>query len=126
MLARVSPSVSREKKTKADSKVLLPSSLGPQTISVKHSEDEDLLDDQSSVADSSSLGTDEVSPDIPAEKTTEKTRNKTFNHSLLRPPKNLGTTMFDRLEAMYGSAIKRMLNVQYRSAKFLCNVSGIY
>lgn len=32
----------------------------------------------------------------------------------LRPPRTLETTMFDRLEKMYGPGIKRMLNVQYR------------
>ncbi|GJE86304.1 P-loop containing nucleoside triphosphate hydrolase [Phanerochaete sordida] len=32
----------------------------------------------------------------------------------LRPPRSLETTMFDRLEKMYGPGIKRMLNVQYR------------
>ena len=33
---------------------------------------------------------------------------------VLRPPRTLETTMFDRLERMYGPGIKRMLNVQYR------------
>lgn len=33
---------------------------------------------------------------------------------LLRPPHSLETTLFDRLERMYGPGIKRMLNVQYR------------
>ncbi|PCH37521.1 hypothetical protein WOLCODRAFT_92409 [Wolfiporia cocos MD-104 SS10] len=32
----------------------------------------------------------------------------------LRPPRSLETTLFDRLEKMYGPRIKRMLNVQYR------------
>lgn len=32
----------------------------------------------------------------------------------LRPPRSLETTLFDRLEKMYGPSIKRMLNVQYR------------
>jgi len=32
----------------------------------------------------------------------------------LVPPKTLETTLFDRLEAMYGASIKRMLEVQYR------------
>lgn len=34
--------------------------------------------------------------------------------SLLVPPETLETTLFDRLEDMYGSGIKRMLTVQYR------------
>uniref|UniRef100_A0A8H7XU73 DNA helicase n=1 Tax=Psilocybe cubensis TaxID=181762 RepID=A0A8H7XU73_PSICU len=32
----------------------------------------------------------------------------------LVPPQSLETTLFDRLEAMYGAGIKRMLEVQYR------------
>ena len=32
----------------------------------------------------------------------------------LRPPRSLETTLFDRLEKMYGPGIKRMLDVQYR------------
>jgi DNA polymerase alpha-associated DNA helicase A len=32
----------------------------------------------------------------------------------LRRPRTLETTMFDRLEKMYGPGIKRMLTVQYR------------
>lgn len=34
--------------------------------------------------------------------------------TLLVPPKTLETTLFDRLENMYGSGVKRMLDVQYR------------
>lgn len=34
--------------------------------------------------------------------------------SRLVPPSTLETTLFDRLEAMYGASIKRMLEVQYR------------
>jgi DNA polymerase alpha-associated DNA helicase A len=32
----------------------------------------------------------------------------------IRPPRSLETTLFDRLEKMYGASIKRMLDVQYR------------
>ena len=32
----------------------------------------------------------------------------------LVPPRTLETTLFDRLEKMYGAGIKRMLTVQYR------------
>ena len=32
----------------------------------------------------------------------------------LRPPRTLETTLFDRLETMYGTSIKRLLQVQYR------------
>jgi DNA polymerase alpha-associated DNA helicase A len=33
---------------------------------------------------------------------------------MLRPPRTLETTLFERLERMHGSGIKRMLDVQYR------------
>jgi DNA polymerase alpha-associated DNA helicase A len=36
------------------------------------------------------------------------------NRKPLKPPRTLETTLFDRLEKMYGPGIKRMLNVQYR------------
>lgn len=32
----------------------------------------------------------------------------------LRPPRTLETTLFDRLERIYGPGIKRLLAVQYR------------
>lgn len=32
----------------------------------------------------------------------------------LIPPKSLETTLFDRMEAMWGDGVKQMLNVQYR------------
>ncbi|KAF9256839.1 P-loop containing nucleoside triphosphate hydrolase protein [Marasmius fiardii PR-910] len=40
--------------------------------------------------------------------------------SALKPPNTLETTLFDRLEEMYGSRIKRMLEVQYRMNKRIC------
>jgi hypothetical protein len=32
----------------------------------------------------------------------------------LKPPRTLETTLFDRLERLYGEGIKRVLKVQYR------------
>ena len=40
-----------------------------------------------------------------------KIKNK---HPTLRPPRTLETTLFQRLEALYGPGIKRVLQVQYR------------
>ncbi|KAG6914845.1 hypothetical protein DXG01_014977 [Tephrocybe rancida] len=40
--------------------------------------------------------------------------------SLLRPPRTLETTLFDRLEDMYGNSIKRMLTIQYRMHSQIC------
>ncbi|KAF8065235.1 P-loop containing nucleoside triphosphate hydrolase protein [Lyophyllum atratum] len=39
---------------------------------------------------------------------------------VVEPPRTLETTLFDRLEKMYGSSIKRMLNVQYRMHSQIC------
>lgn len=41
-------------------------------------------------------------------------------HPIFRPPRTLETTLFDRLEKMYGPSIKRMLNVQYRMHSQIC------
>ena len=49
---------------------------------------------------------------------TAKLRAKKEKIRGLRPPRTLETTLFDRLEKMYGPDIKRMLNVQYRSVIF--------
>ncbi|KAK0221000.1 P-loop containing nucleoside triphosphate hydrolase protein [Armillaria nabsnona] len=38
----------------------------------------------------------------------------------LKPPRTLETTLFDRLEKMYGTNIKRMLQVQYRMHSQIC------
>ncbi|KAI0080422.1 P-loop containing nucleoside triphosphate hydrolase protein [Panus rudis PR-1116 ss-1] len=47
-------------------------------------------------------------------KTKEKKKSKPRERGVLRPPRTLETTLFDRLEKMYGPGIKRLLNVQYR------------
>jgi len=39
---------------------------------------------------------------------------KTLRRGVLEPPRTLETTLFDRLEKLYGPGIKRLLNVQYR------------
>ncbi|KAG6899406.1 hypothetical protein C0993_010517 [Termitomyces sp. T159_Od127] len=41
----------------------------------------------------------------------------TVHRPLLRPPRTLETTLFDRLEIMYGESIKRMLTIQYSSVE---------
>jgi hypothetical protein len=55
---------------------------------------------------------DTLSVDTNLERQAEKGRKL----SKLRPPRTLETTLFDRLERMYGPRIKRMLDVQYRYA----------
>lgn len=46
--------------------------------------------------------------------TSERTERPIRQRPGLRPPRTLETTLFDRLEKMYGPGVKRMLNVQYR------------
>lgn len=40
--------------------------------------------------------------------------NNNVRRTRLEPPRSLETTMFDRLERMFGAGIKRLLSVQYR------------
>ena len=44
---------------------------------------------------------------------------KALRRGTLEPPRTLETTLFDRLEKMYGPGIKRLLNVQYR---YMCHL----
>ncbi|KIY67465.1 P-loop containing nucleoside triphosphate hydrolase protein [Cylindrobasidium torrendii FP15055 ss-10] len=54
-----------------------------------------------------------------AEKKTAVPTSKPRVPSLV-PPRSLETTLFERLERMYGNRIKRMLNVQYRMHNKIC------
>jgi len=51
---------------------------------------------------------------------TNLSLNQTPRKIKLVPPKTLETTLFDRLEAMYGASIKRMLEIQYRMHGHIC------
>ncbi|KAI0729482.1 P-loop containing nucleoside triphosphate hydrolase protein [Fomitopsis betulina] len=65
--------------------------------------------------DSSSTSEDEMDEDQSRailSNDTSSTRKSRSNG--LTPPRSLETTLFDRLEKMYGPGIKRLLNVQYR------------
>ncbi|KAG2366360.1 AAA domain-containing protein [Suillus spraguei] len=48
-------------------------------------------------------------------KPEKKIQKEAKKRTGLRPPRTLETTLFDRLERMYGPDIKRLLNIQYRS-----------
>ena len=54
-----------------------------------------------------------VDPEEPLGSTPQNLR-KTGSKAVPRPPNTLETTLFERLEKMYGPGIKRMLTVQYR------------
>lgn len=53
-------------------------------------------------------------------KPDKKTQKEAKGRTGLRPPRTLETTLFDRLERMYGPDIKRLLNVQYRMHSQIC------
>ena len=72
--------------------------------------------------DPSEFGSDS-SEDSDSENTLSKAAtnlslDQTSRKIKLVPPRTLETTLFDRLEAMYGVSIKRMLEVQYRFVIF--------
>ncbi|KAF5392749.1 hypothetical protein D9757_000845 [Collybiopsis confluens] len=62
----------------------------------------------------------ESEPEAKLTKSTTTTTKEAEKKTSLRPPKTLETTLFDRLEGMYGSGIKKMLDVQYRMHKQIC------
>jgi hypothetical protein len=90
--------------------------------------------DCSSASEDASASDTKPSAPVPAEEPQAVTNAVTFlslkptkelERPILRPPRTLETTLFDRLEKMYGPSIKRMLNVQYRSVyfPFLCKIA---
>ncbi|KAI0374894.1 P-loop containing nucleoside triphosphate hydrolase protein [Pilatotrama ljubarskyi] len=73
-------------------------------------------------ADEDGSSDDEGDPAIAADpveplKTAPRDPRKAGSGAVLRPPRSLETTLFERLEKMYGPGIKRMLTVQYRMHK---------
>ncbi|KAF9070139.1 P-loop containing nucleoside triphosphate hydrolase protein [Rhodocollybia butyracea] len=60
------------------------------------------------------------SPNAAQLATKKNTQSSKTQVGQLRPSRTLETTLFDRLESMYGSGIKRMLNVQYRMHDQIC------
>ncbi|KAI0647054.1 P-loop containing nucleoside triphosphate hydrolase protein [Trametes meyenii] len=70
-------------------------------------------------ATASSEDEDEGDSEIAADpeesvKATPRDPQKKGSQAILHPPRTLETTIFERLEKMYGPGIKRMLTVQYR------------
>jgi hypothetical protein len=61
--------------------------------------------------ESDTLDRDPVDPTAGA---LSKLSVKSQSRPRLRPPRTLETTLFDRLESLYGEGIKRVLKVQYR------------
>ena len=85
------------------------------TATIQDSEERSVLDSESSNSDSSVSEGNKAMDNVQENKIAkEQAKTKPSKCPLLRPPKSLETTMFDRLETMYGGRIKRMLDVQYR------------
>ncbi|KAL5514803.1 hypothetical protein ACEPAG_2119 [Sanghuangporus baumii] len=63
---------------------------------------------------------DESSVESGAESSENEEPRTKSSAKALRPPKNLSVTLFERLEKMYGTSIKRMLEVQYRMNDKIC------
>ncbi len=77
---------------------------------------EDAKPDEDASGSSDEDGDPEIAAD-PDEsvKAVPRDPRKAGSQAVLRPPSTLETTLFERLEKMYGPGIKRMLTVQYRS-----------
>lgn len=91
-------------------------------------EQEDVTDPNSSTETGSDLESESIHGDVATaeeitvpvvdipENLSQASKERPSKYSGLRPPRTLETTLFDRLERMYGPSIKRLLNVQYRYA----------
>ncbi|TBU35975.1 P-loop containing nucleoside triphosphate hydrolase protein [Dichomitus squalens] len=87
-----------------------------QPTSPKDEEPESGDEDEDGDAES---GQDEGDSELTADpeeplRSTPRDPRKAGSKAVLRPPRTLETTLFERLEKMYGPGIKRMLTVQYR------------
>ncbi|KAJ7178081.1 AAA domain-containing protein [Mycena filopes] len=80
--------------------------------------DSESAGDSSTGSESESAGKEKQKVDPPPKK--EKPTAPKPRVPLLRPPRTLETTLFDRLEKMYDDSIKRMLQVQYRMHADIC------
>lgn len=106
----------------------------PAAVQTPQDEDEDLEENSSDESDEGGdipgKGDDDVppTPDDANAKTldsggTNPLMAKALRRGALEPPRTLETTLFDRLEKMYGPGIKRLLNVQYRYTNHLSELS---
>ncbi|KAF8635577.1 hypothetical protein AX15_000227 [Amanita polypyramis BW_CC] len=109
------PATSAKKDTKTSaSEDVEPTVIGEEVIEGNES------DNQTSDSGSGDGVLDEVANQISETSLSDNDALKTIKNPALRPPKTLETTLFDRLERMYGPSIKRMLEIQYRMHKQIC------
>lgn len=102
---------SRKQVVAASSKTTKPTADSPQAVVVIEEHDSD---SQPTDADSEVDAVVEVAEQFLDTSLSDNNRTRKIRDPMLRPPKTLETTLFDRLEKMYGSYIKRMLEIQYR------------
>ncbi|KAN0094675.1 AAA domain containing protein [Tylopilus felleus] len=107
----------------------LDKSKGPLTSSTADGQEDEtaLSSETGSDSDSESVRGDAViaedttvPPAETPENPTDRPKKKSSSRPGLRPPRTLETTLFNRLERMYGPGIKRLLNVQYRMHALIC------
>ena len=100
-------------------------SAAPEPAPVQISQDEDhegnSPDESDEGGDTTMKDDDDLPPaldnanaETPDSGGTDPPVAKELRRGALEPPRTLETTLFDRLEKMYGPGIKRLLNVQYR------------
>ncbi|KAG1737470.1 AAA domain-containing protein [Suillus paluster] len=100
------------------SKPLLPEEDEGTSNSDADSEVESIKGDEIMEQDAAIELSTEAEPQL--KEKPKKIQKKGNQRTGLRPPRTLETTLFDRLEKMYGSDIKRLLNVQYRMHSQIC------
>ena len=108
--------------TKSSTSTTKPAGKSASKVIAKDEDNDDDDDDDEASADEGQSGSsdDEGDPALTADpdeplKSAPKDPRKAGSRPVLRPPRTLETTLFERLEKMYGPGIKRMLTVQYRS-----------
>ena len=98
----------------------------PPPVPIPQDEDQGANSDESDEEGDAIMKDDDDVPPLPDVTTAEtstsgETRStavRTLRRGVLKPPRTLETTLFDRLERMYGPGIKRLLNVQYRCVNY--------
>ncbi|KAJ3973634.1 AAA domain-containing protein [Lentinula raphanica] len=104
---------------KSTSKIPASSQSGTNDDAVKPPESGSELDESlDKASDGDDDDDDDVKPEAVTQSQTKQARST--KTPVLRPPRTLETTLFDRLESMYGPGIKRMLDVQYRMHDQIC------
>lgn len=107
-------SVTKDSKTKTNKKAKHSTTKKPDNSKSKDSQKSKLETAPDSDSEETNSNSEEESPQAPV------VTSKTPTMPSLRPPRTLETTLFDRLEKMYGPNIKRMLQVQYRMHSQIC------